>query len=168
MGLIVNGFCKDVLKELPMEFAVEAQKLLGVSLEGSWLAMLEIKNLHARIGDAEILKGVSLTIPDGEVHAIMGPNGAGKSTLSYVLSGRAGYEVTARQALFAARTSWRWSRKTARPPACSLLCNIRWNFPVSARQFPRNSLNAHAPRARRGRAGRRRLAETARAADEAR
>ena len=53
--------------------------------------MLEIKNLHARIGDAEILKGVTLTIPDGEIHAIMGPNGAGKSTLSYVLSGREGY-----------------------------------------------------------------------------
>ncbi|WP_297489677.1 Fe-S cluster assembly ATPase SufC [Acidocella sp.] len=56
--------------------------------------MLEIKNLHARIGDKEILKGVNLTVPDGEIHAIMGPNGAGKSTLSYVLSGRDGYEVT--------------------------------------------------------------------------
>ncbi len=62
--------------------------------------MLEIKNLHARIGDAEILKGVTLTIPDGEIHAIMGPNGAGKSTLSYVLSGREGYEVTEGEALF--------------------------------------------------------------------
>jgi Fe-S cluster assembly ATP-binding protein len=56
--------------------------------------MLEIKNLHARIGDKEILQGVNLTVPDGEIHAIMGPNGAGKSTLSYVLSGRDGYEVT--------------------------------------------------------------------------
>ena len=62
--------------------------------------MLEIKNLHARIGDAEILKGVTLTIPDGEIHAIMGPNGAGKSTLSYVLSGRDGYEVTEGEVLF--------------------------------------------------------------------
>ncbi|MDE1895582.1 MAG: Fe-S cluster assembly ATPase SufC [Rhodospirillales bacterium] len=62
--------------------------------------MLEIKNLHARIGDAEILKGVTLTIPDGEIHAIMGPNGAGKSTLSYVLSGRDGYEVTDGEVLF--------------------------------------------------------------------
>ena len=62
--------------------------------------MLEIKNLHARIGDAEILKGVSLTIPDGEIHAIMGPNGAGKSTLSYVLSGREGYEVTEGEAIY--------------------------------------------------------------------
>ncbi|MFG1344737.1 Fe-S cluster assembly ATPase SufC [Xanthobacter autotrophicus DSM 431] len=56
--------------------------------------MLEIKNLHARIGDNEILKGLDLTIPDGEVHAIMGPNGSGKSTLSYVLSGKPDYEVT--------------------------------------------------------------------------
>ncbi|MFP6710686.1 MAG: Fe-S cluster assembly ATPase SufC [Rhodospirillales bacterium] len=56
--------------------------------------MLEIKNLHARVGDTEILKGVDLKIEAGEVHAIMGPNGAGKSTLSYVLSGRDGYEVT--------------------------------------------------------------------------
>jgi Fe-S cluster assembly ATP-binding protein len=56
--------------------------------------MLEIKNLHARIGDKEILRGVDLVVPTGEIHAIMGPNGAGKSTLSYVLSGREGYEVT--------------------------------------------------------------------------
>lgn len=56
--------------------------------------MLEIRNLHARIGDKEILKGLDLTIPAGEVHAIMGPNGSGKSTLSYVLSGKPDYEVT--------------------------------------------------------------------------
>ena len=56
--------------------------------------MLSIKNLHARVEDREILKGLSMEIPKGEVHAIMGPNGAGKSTLSYVLTGREGYEVT--------------------------------------------------------------------------
>ncbi|WP_298216905.1 Fe-S cluster assembly ATPase SufC [Acidocella sp.] len=62
--------------------------------------MLEIRNLHARIGETEILKGVDLVIPDGQVHAVMGPNGAGKSTLAYVLAGREGYEVTAGEALF--------------------------------------------------------------------
>ena len=56
--------------------------------------MLEIKNLHARIGDREILKGLTLTVKPGEVHAIMGPNGAGKSTLSYILAGKEDYEVT--------------------------------------------------------------------------
>ena len=62
--------------------------------------MLEIRNLSARIGDKEILRGLSLTIPDGEIHAIMGPNGAGKSTLSYVLSGRDGYEVTGGEVIY--------------------------------------------------------------------
>jgi len=57
--------------------------------------MLKIQDLHATVGDKEILKGLSLDVPKGEVHAIMGPNGAGKSTLSYVLTGRDGYEVTA-------------------------------------------------------------------------
>jgi Fe-S cluster assembly ATP-binding protein len=56
--------------------------------------MLSVKNLHASVGDKPILKGLSLDVPTGQVHAIMGPNGAGKSTLSYVLTGRDGYEVT--------------------------------------------------------------------------
>ena len=57
--------------------------------------MLKIDNLHATVGETEILRGLSLEIGAGEVHAIMGPNGAGKSTLAYTLGGRPGYEVTA-------------------------------------------------------------------------
>ena len=57
--------------------------------------MLSIQNLHVRVHEAEIIKGLTLDVPAGEVHAIMGPNGAGKSTLSYALAGRPGYEVTA-------------------------------------------------------------------------
>jgi len=57
--------------------------------------MLKIENLHATVGETEILKGLSLELNAGEIHAIMGPNGSGKSTLSYTLCGRPGYEVTA-------------------------------------------------------------------------
>ena len=62
--------------------------------------MLQIKNLHVSIDGGEILKGFSLEINKGEIHAIMGPNGTGKSTLGNVLAGKDGYEITSGEILF--------------------------------------------------------------------
>src|ERR1700744_1717595 len=63
-------------------------------MNGDAQPLLEIENLHVVSQGKEILKGLSLVIREGEVHAIMGPNGSGKSTLSYTLAGRHGYEIT--------------------------------------------------------------------------
>ena len=98
-ALVVNGFVKDVLQQLPMEFAVEAQKLISISLEGSVgdrnsMSLLEVKNLHVEVEGKKILNGLTLTVEKGQVAAIMGPNGSGKSTLAYVLAGKDNYDVT--------------------------------------------------------------------------
>jgi Fe-S cluster assembly ATP-binding protein len=63
-------------------------------------AVLSVRNLHARIGAREVLRGINLEVPAGQVHAIMGPNGSGKSSLSNVLAGKPGYEITAGSAHF--------------------------------------------------------------------
>ncbi|MCI0750096.1 MAG: Fe-S cluster assembly ATPase SufC [Nevskiales bacterium] len=63
-------------------------------------SMLEIENLHARVGDTKILNGITLSVKAGEVHAVMGPNGSGKSTLAHLLAGRAGYAVTEGRILY--------------------------------------------------------------------
>jgi Fe-S cluster assembly ATP-binding protein len=65
--------------------------------------LLDIKNLHASIGDKEILRGIDLTVNAGEIHAVMGPNGSGKSTLAQVLAGHPGYEVTEGTVLYDGR-----------------------------------------------------------------
>jgi Fe-S cluster assembly ATP-binding protein len=77
--------------------------------------MLRIDNLHATVGGTEILRGLSLEVNAGEVHAIMGPNGAGKSTLAYVLGGRPGYEVTAGTVRFTYPVRVERSRDTPAP-----------------------------------------------------
>ena len=64
------------------------------------MPLLEVKDLYVRVDDREILHALSLTVSEGEVHAIMGPNGSGKSTLSHVIAGKPGYEVTSGQTLF--------------------------------------------------------------------
>jgi Fe-S cluster assembly ATP-binding protein len=70
--------------------------------------MLEIKNLHARIEGREILQGLTLTVPQGEVHAIMGPNGSGKSTLAKVMAGHPDYEVTEGEVLLDGENILEW------------------------------------------------------------
>jgi len=105
--------------------------------------MLDIRNLHATVADKPILKGISLSVPAGEVHAIMGPNGSGKSTLGYVLSGRPGYEVTEGSARFDGKDLL--ALEPHERAAAGLFLGFQYpvEIPgVSSLQFLRESLNS--------------------------
>mgnify|MGYP000612066783 CR=1 FL=1 len=90
--------------------------------------MLEIRNLHVRIGDQEILKGLDLTINPGEVHSIMGPNGSGKSTLAQVLAGRESYEVTEGEILFEGKDLLELALKRGPAREFSSHSNTPWKY----------------------------------------
>jgi len=105
--------------------------------------MLEISNLHATVANKSILNGISLSVPAGEVHAIMGPNGSGKSTLGYVLSGRPGYEVTDGSVTFAGHDLL--ALEPYERAAAGLFLGFQYpvEIPgVSSLQFLRESLNS--------------------------
>ncbi len=107
------------------------------------MTMLQISNLHATVADKPILKGLSLMINAGEVHAIMGPNGAGKSTLGYTLGGRPGYEVTDGSVTFAGQDLL--ALEPHERAAAGLFLGFQYpvEIPgVSFVQFLRESLNA--------------------------
>lgn len=105
--------------------------------------MLEIRNLHATVDGAEILKGLNLAIGRGEVHAIMGPNGSGKSTLSYVLAGRSGYEVTEGEVLYNGRDLLQLEPEERAAEGVFLAFQYPVEIPgVANTTFLRESLNA--------------------------
>ena len=105
--------------------------------------MLEITNLHATVANKPILNGLTLTVPTGEIHAIMGPNGSGKSTLAYVLGGRPGYEVTQGSATFDGQDLF--SLEPHERAAAGMFLGFQYpvEIPgVSYLQFLRESLNS--------------------------
>ena len=105
--------------------------------------MLKIENLHATVADKPILNGLTLTVPTGEIHAIMGPNGAGKSTLAYVLGGRPGYEVTEGSVTFDGRDLFAMEPHERAAAGMFLGFQYPVEIPgVSYLQFLRESLNS--------------------------
>ena len=105
--------------------------------------LLEIKNLYACVDNKEIIKGLNLSINEGEVHAIMGPNGAGKSSLSYVLSGKDGYEVTSGEILFKGKNLLELNTEDRARNGLFLSLQYPTEIPgVTVSNFLKHSLNA--------------------------
>lgn len=106
--------------------------------------LLEIEELHAKVGDKEIIKNFNLTINEGEIHAIMGPNGAGKSTLSYVLTGKPGYEVTSGSVRFKGKDLLSLSPEERAREGIFLIMQYPVEIPgVPTSAFLKQALNAH-------------------------
>ena len=107
--------------------------------------MLEIKDLHVTVDGKKILKGLTLSIGAGEVHAIMGPNGSGKSTLSYVLAGREGYDVTSGSITFRGRDLLEMKAEERAAAGIFLALQYPVEIPgVTTINFLRTALNAQA------------------------
>ena len=107
------------------------------------MALLEIKNLHVSVGNREILKGISLTLDGGEVHAITGPNGTGKSTLSNVIAGRDGYDVTQGEVLLDGRDVFAMEADERARAGIFLAFQYPVEIPgVSTSSFLKTALNA--------------------------
>ena len=106
--------------------------------------MLKIKNLHAKVGDLKILKGINLEIHPGEVHAIMGPNGSGKSTLSTVIAGKEEYEITRGEIMFEGEDLTEYEAEERAHKGVFLSFQYPIEIPgVSVTNFMRTSLNAN-------------------------
>ena len=105
--------------------------------------MLEVRDLHVSIDDTEILKGISLTVDAGEIHAIMGPNGSGKSTLANVVAGRPGYTVTSGEILFEGTSILDWFPETRAREGIFLAMQYPVELPgVRTWQFLKASVDA--------------------------